>query len=240
MEMLLSSNGLSNESIVHTFDGMFSAVPDRPKLAYISTAACTQAGVEYADWQKRNIRQVQERGYEVEVADLRTLDSNQLEAILATADGWYVDGGNVFFLSYWMEQRGVFSFVQDNPELVHGKKYFGISAGSMIATPSLVLASQALEYPEDFASQRYERFAPNNQACARTLKLVNFLFRPHLNNPDFPLARLEVTRQAVQDVPAPVYVLDDQSALHVTNDQVSVISEGEWHLLNSHESVTSK
>ena len=229
MELLLSSNGLTNDSIHEVFRGMFNNVPAHPKITYIPSAAYAEPGPK--DWVTRHIQELTTSGYDVTVTDLRHSSKHQVRDSLQRADGLYVDGGNILYLSYLMQRSGLFELAAEELDLLQQLKYFGISAGSMITTPSLELSSQALEFPQAFNSGHYEQLVPSGQGCARTLGLVDFLLRPHFNNPDFPLARLDIVEQADLSTASPIYLLDDQSAVHVTDGQVSVISEGDWQRL---------
>ena len=64
----------------------------------------------------------------------------------------------------------------------------------------------------------------------RTLDLVDFVIRPHLNADYFPAATLATFAVSAAKVPVPLYAFDDQSAIRATDGTVEVISEGDWHL----------
>jgi dipeptidase E len=53
---------------------------------------------------------------------------------------------------------------------------------------------------------------------------------PHVDNPNFPTASLANAARWAARLPVPVYAIDDQTAIKVTDGTVDVISEGHWKL----------
>ena len=67
-------------------------------------------------------------------------------------------------------------------------------------------------------------------AIAPGMGLVDFSLFPHLNDEaktDTSMANVE--RWAAR-LPAPMYAIDDQTAIKVTDDTIEVVSEGHWKL----------
>jgi dipeptidase E len=127
-----------------------------------------------------------------------------------------------------MEKSGL---MDQLPKLLQKRIYAGISAGSMIVTDNLRLASQALE-KGDLRDEEYNELGPPGQSSSRTLRLVNFVVRPHLNSPWFPNITIDKLSDLAEKLPLPIYAIDDQTAIQVVDGVVDVVSEGTWQLFN--------
>ena len=122
-----------------------------------------------------------------------------------------MDGGDATYLCHWMRQSGLADLLATLPEMV----WVGVSAGSMVMTPRI---------GDDFVSWPS---APDD----RTLGIVDFSIFPHLENPDLPWNTMETAERWAADIAGPAYIVDDQTAIKVTNGTVDVVSEGQWKLL---------
>jgi len=148
----------------------------------------------------------------------------QLEA----SDAIIVGGGNGFYLSYWMERSGLFELL---PRLLRqGKVYVGVSAGSMVLTPGLNVDRDHLRQTGVYRDDQYGEDMHASAGSDKTLGLVDFVIRPHLNSDYFSHATLETIEQWAAIVDAPLYALDDESALKVVDGRVEVVSAGQWKL----------
>lgn len=227
MKLLLTSNGLSNDSIAHALEELVGKRPEDTKIAFIPTAGIIDRSDK--EWLIKDLYRILERGYYVDIIELPALTPDQIHQALREADVIFVGGGNTFYLSYWLQKSGLFELL---PELLQTKVYAGISAGSMITGQSLVLSSQALNNPKAFEDKDYDEVGPTGQSSAETLKLVSFIFRPHLNSRFFSTVRIDELKEKVKGLGSPVYALDDDSALKIVDGEVEVISEGEWVLID--------
>lgn len=227
MKLLLTSNGLSNISIAKAFEELIGKKPEESKVAFIPTAANPQR--DDNGWLIDDMYRIRKLGYTVDVVELTALKKKEIKEILEKQDAIFVGGGNTFYLSYWMQKTGLFDLL---PELLKNKVYAGISAGSMIATANLKLPSQAIEKIDDLEDKDYDLLGPSGQSSGKSLKLVNFLVRPHLNSNHFPRNRKEFLEEVARKVDEKIYALDDDSAVKVVDGQVSVISEGDWLVFN--------
>lgn len=100
----------------------------------------------------------------------------------------------------------------------------------MVVTHSLNLNRAELARTSIYYDDEYDEAAPPNAGSDQTLKLVDFVIRPHLNSADFPAATLENMEKWAAKVDVPMYAIDDQTAIKVVDGEVEVISEGEWKL----------
>ncbi len=228
MKLLLTSGGITNESIKNAFLGLAGKPAEEIKVAFIPTAGLPEPGDKA--WLINDLYRLKQLGCYVDIVDLAQLKKEEWLARAKVCDVIFVGGGNSFYLSYWFEQSGFFAML---PELLKTRVYTGISAGSMIVTGSLKLSSQALNvYGQLKNEEEYNKLGPEGRSLPKTANLVPFLFRPHLNSESFPMSRLEFMAEAAKDFAQPIYVADDQTAIKVVNDTIEVVSEGTWKKYN--------
>jgi dipeptidase E len=55
---------------------------------------------------------------------------------------------------------------------------------------------------------------------------------PHLDHEDHPDASAANAEKWAARLPVPLYAIDDQTAIKVTDGSVEVVSEGHWKLFN--------
>jgi dipeptidase E len=134
-------------------------------------------------------------------------------------DALLVGGGDCLYLCYWMRQSGLADLL---PSLPRETVYVGVSAGSMVVTPTprMTLAANW--------GETYDGLNPPT-GSDRALGLVDFSLLPHLDgrNPENSLANLE---RVAATIPMPAYAIDDQTAIKVTDGSVELVSEGHWKL----------
>jgi dipeptidase E len=157
------------------------------------------------------------------VLELTALPSIQRDSWVPTlqeTDALLVWGGNVLYLSYWMQQAGLADLLPSLENMV----YVGVSAGSIVTTP----------YNGD--AEWNLRFVPPASDMAlqgeRAMGLVDFALWVHLDNPDpifegNSMANIECWAAGM---PVPTYAIDDETALKVSGASVEVVSEGHWRL----------
>ncbi len=116
------------------------------------------------------------------------------------------------------------------PTLLQDTVYVGVSAGSVVATHSFQADPVALAERGVYRDADFEEDAPLGGGSDKTLGLLDFVIRPHLNADYFPTATLELFARSAAALDVPLYAFDDQTALAVVDGDVRVISEGEWKL----------
>jgi dipeptidase E len=224
MKLLLTSNGLSNDSIAKAFQDLIGKEPKNTKVAFIPTAANSERGSK--DWLIQDQYRILERGYYVDIIELTAIKPEKLKEALESMDAIFIGGGNTFYLSYWMQKTGLFEML---PELLKTKVYGGISAGSIIAGASL-LPSKAIK--EGYIDRHYQERSTKDEGSDKALNLVNMVFRPHLGSASFPTVNKDNLTKIAPKLSYPMYALDDSSALKIVDGKIEIISEGEWLLLN--------
>jgi len=228
MKLLLTSHGLSNDSINNAFSELIGKKPSDTKVAFIPTAYICDRGDKY--WLIDNLYQLKSYGYHVDIIEIAVLTPQAIENALNDSDAIFVGGGNPFYLSYWMQKKGLFELL---PKLLKTKVYAGISAGSMIAGSSFMLSSKALKHGI-LEESDYDDIGPIGESSAKTLNFVNFVFKPHLNSIHHAEERSEeYVRKLAEKTDKLIYTIDDQSAIKIVDGKIEVISEGEWLLLNN-------
>jgi Peptidase family S51 len=63
----------------------------------------------------------------------------------------------------------------------------------------------------------------------RALGLVDFSMFPHLDHENMPDNSMANAEKWAAGMPQPVYLIDDQTAIKVTDGAVEVVSEGHWN-----------
>lgn len=215
MKLLLTSGGITNKSIAKALFELVGKKPEETKLAFIPTAANFQSGDkswlidDLVNLKKLNLKKL-------DIVDISALPKEIWLPRLEVADILFFCGGNTSHLMFWLEKSGLAEFL---PELLETRVYAGISAGSIVTNPTLVLSNKDKRlYYEEVTGYKGEK----------GLGFVDFYLRPHLNSKDFPHVSETYLREIKKDIPAVIYGLDDQSALKVVDGNVEVVTEGKY------------
>jgi dipeptidase E len=145
----------------------------------------------------------------LELTALPSIDNELWVPMVRETDVLLVNGGDPLFLCYWMRQSGLADLLPSLREMV----YVGLSAGSMVMTPSI--------------GQDFVGWTPPTGGD-ETLGIVDFSIFPHLDNPDLPENTMATAETWAAGLPSPAYVIDDETAIRVLDGTVDVISEGHW------------
>ncbi len=219
MKLLLTSAGFTNDSIRQAFIRMTDKPVGDMKLAFIPTAANVVEGDK--EWLIEDMDNCRKLVFsEIDIVDFSAIPKAMWLPRLHSADAFLFGGGNTFHLMYCLEKFGLKEVL---PDLLTTRIYVGISAGSMVTTKSLMLSQSAKLYTE------YSGKLKNEDAG---LGFVPFHIRPHLNSEWFPEVRTPILEKLASKIPAPIYALDDNSAVSVIDGKIEVISEGEWQKFN--------
>lgn len=218
MKLLLTSGGLTNESISKALFDMVGKKPEDTNLVFIPTAANVEAGDK--DWLINDLVNINKQNFKlVDIVDISALEQKLWRPRLEVADVLFFGGCNTFHLMEWVNKSGLAEIL---PDLLKSRVYVGLSAGSMVTCKDLALNLSKIVYEEDLG--RTENM--------KALNFVDFYFLPHLNSEWFKKLREPEIREASKDMKEKIYALDDNSALKVIDGKVEVISEGEYLILN--------
>jgi dipeptidase E len=218
MKLLLTSAGITNPSIHHALVALLGKPIAESSALCIPTAsyAHPMAGPGAA-WRfisgREPVCPMCELGWQslgvLELTALPSIDKALWVPLLQQTDVLLVNGGDTLYLCYWMRQSGLADLLPTLRETV----WVGLSAGSMVMTPSI---------GEDFVI--WKPPAGGDE----TLGLVDFSIFPHLDHPDLPENTLADAERWAAGMARPAYAIDDQTAIQVVDGAIEVVSEGHW------------
>jgi len=212
MKLLLTSAGIANKSIAKALLSLTEISFHKLKLVFIPTAANIEKGDK--SWFIQDLWNCHNLGFSsIDIVDISALPQSIWEPRIQDAHILHIGGGNTYYLAHWIRKSGLRDIL---PDLLKTKIYVGTSAGSIVVSPGFTMSSSE---PGIFQHER-------------TLNLVRFHIRPHLNSPDFPQIKKETLEKRAVELQAPIYCLDDQSAITVVDDNIEVISEGKYLVFN--------
>jgi len=133
--------------------------------------------------------------------------------MLGETDALLVGGGDCQYLSYWMQRSGLADLL---PSLLQKVVYVSLSAGSMVMTR--------------FGTTYGHHTLPAE--TAKCLGFLDFALHPRLDYEEFPDNSLADLEKLAATIPVPSNLVDDQTAIKVTNGIIDVVSEGKWKLVN--------
>lgn len=232
MKLLLTSAGVCNGSIWRALEGMLGKPVEKANAVYVGTAVYALPGA--VGNAARALHSFSSMGWGnlgiMELTALPSVPEDCWLPDLEAADALLVMGGNTGYLSYWMYESGLADRI---PGLLErGMTYVGLSAGSLVVSHSLRAEPTTLRETGVYYDDEYDEAAPKGFGSDRTLKLVDFVIRPHLGSEYFPQATLDHFAKAAERVDAPLYAIDDQTAISVVDGTIEVVSEGTWKLFN--------
>jgi dipeptidase E len=218
MKYLLTSAGIKNTSI-HTalIDLLGKPIaestalciptaiypfPGGPSMAYRFISGSTANPMCELGWKSLGV---------LELTALPSIKAEYWIAAVQAADALLVQGGDVLYLCRWMRESGLAGLLPSLRDLV----YVGVSAGSMVTAPVF--------------GETYDD--PDTPFVIDTgLGLVDFALLPHLDHADHPESSTARVAGMAAELPVPLYAIDDETAIKVSDGTVEVVSEGNWQL----------
>ena len=219
MKLLLTSAGISNTSIHNALVDLLGKPIAEASALFVPTAiyALRNGG----DIARRVINgslgaPFCELGWKsLGILELTALPSIKQEVwvtMLQETDALLVGGGDCQYLTYWMRQSGLADLL---PSLLRKTVYVGLSAGSMVMTRfGTTYGGHTLPAESD-----------------KSLGLFDFALHPHLDYETFPDNSMANLEKLAATLDMPSYLIDDDTAIKVTDGKVEVISEGHWKLV---------
>ena len=133
MRLLLTSVGVTNNSIRKALVELLGKPVEECQAVQITTVLyASPSGPEDA---YQMARYYGEMGWKelgsLELTTLPTIEEEHWLPFVESSDAILVSGGNTGYLSYWLQESG---FAERLPGLLEERVYFGISAGSAMAT----------------------------------------------------------------------------------------------------------
>lgn len=208
MKLLLTSAGIRNKSLAKALVGLVGKDVKDIKIGYIPTAANVEPGNK--DWYIDQFVNLREYGFTwIDVIDISAPEV-RWQKRLEDMDVVLVSGGNTFHLLDQVRKTGFDEWLVKN---LDKKIYVGISAGSIIVTPSIAIASV------DEGDVNYIGISD-----LTGLSLVDFEVSPH--TPEN--VSHEGNEQYLKATQNTLYGMDNETAVQVVDGEIEVISEGEW------------
>ena len=223
MKYLLTSAGITNPSIHDALLGLLGKPIAECNALCIPTASYGHPMVSPAQaWKfiagQEHRTPMVELGWKsvgiLELTALPSIDAERWIPWVQEADVVLVNGGDVLYLCYWMQQSGLADLL---PSLQN--VWVGLSAGSMVMTPRV---------GEDFVQWKPPTGGDE------TLGVVDFSIFPHLDHPDLSENTLANAEKWAAGLGNPAYAIDDATAFKVVDGNVEIVSEGHWKQLTSY------
>jgi dipeptidase E len=243
IKLLLTSNGVTNQSIHNALVGLLGKPIAECKALFIPTAIYPFPNGAYYAWQAmfgNKKSALADLGWKsvgvLELTALQSIERSIWAPSVEEADALLVWGGDPLYLSYWMQQSGLADLLlSSSRHLV----YVGVSAGSMAAThiigetySNLPNASHNTLTSEDMVFDTPQGQISRTFVTAYGAGLVDFSIIPHLYGVEHPDTSETNAKIWASKIPAPTYAIDDQSAIKVVNGVAEIVSEGNWKLFN--------
>ena len=220
MKLLLTSGGIMNSLMEKEIIALTKKPASKLRVAFIPTAANVEDGDKH--WLIDDLQSLISMGIGmIDVVDISALPRDIWEKRLRKADVLEFGGGNTFHLMYWIRKSGLDKILED---LLKKKLYIGISAGSIVTNPTLLLSRKEPLDPQ-FYSEEIGWVQDDTG-----LNFVDFYIRPHFNNPHFRDITYENIKKRSEGINAPVYLIDDQTAISVNGKKIRVVSKGTYHI----------
>lgn len=245
MNLLLTSSGISNDSIHQALVELLGKHISASKALFIPTAIYPFPGGSYmaygAIMKDSRYPSLANLGWKslgiLELTALSSIDRKAWVADVEEADAILVWGGDPLYLSYWMQESGLSEILAELPK---EKVYVGVSAGSMVTSSTIgeCYSNEPSRKHHAMTREVITFQTPKGElngtlVTGPGIGLVEFGIIPHYHNENHPDASVENAAIWASKLPYPVYALDDQSAIQVTDGEVKIISEGAWKLFNA-------
>lgn len=205
--LFLSSGGIRFPIIKQEFLKILYKPPKEIKLAHIITAAKVAENTDYFEKDKIAL---QETGFQITEIDITGKTETELRGLLKDTDVIYVQGGNGFYLLKQIWDSGFDKVVNDLLE--KGVIYFGISAGTYVACPTIEM--------HEWKGVKDNHYGLTN---LQAMNLVPFLITVHYNREKYR----EKVKAGMAKTTLPVKMLTDDQALLIQNEKITLVGEGE-------------
>ena len=174
--------------------------PGGPSMAYRFISGSTANPMCELGWKSLGV---------LELTALPSIKAEYWIAAVQETDALLVNGGDVLYLYRWMRESGLADLLPALRETV----YVGVSAGSMVTAP---IFGETYDDPQ------------TPFVIATGLGLVDFALLPHLDHANHPESSMANAERMAAALPAPLYAIDDETAIKVAGGTVEVVSEGHW------------
>ncbi|MFF3375854.1 Type 1 glutamine amidotransferase-like domain-containing protein [Streptomyces sp. NPDC002680] len=218
MNLLLTASGLRNATLRDALRDLLGKPFASANIVYVPTASVAEPGDH--GWLIADMNRLHTLGWrEFDILELNGLPRRLVRDRLAHADVIYVSGGNHYHLARSITGNGL---AEDFLELLESRVYVGLSAGSMIFSRNLTAHSA------DVIGDTADLHVLGATTVEPPFGLYDWYLKPHLYSPDFPERDDAWADRIIERADFPVYFIDDDTAVRVTDGKVDVVSEGRW------------
>ena len=218
MKLLLTASGLRNTTLRDALRDLLGKPFESANIVYVPTASVAEPGDH--GWLVEDMSRLHGLGWrEFDVLELNGLPRQMVRDRLAHADVIYAGGGNHYHLARSITGNGL---AEDFLELLESRVYVGLSAGSMIFSRNLT------EHSADVIGDTADLHVLGATTLQPPFGLFDWYLKSHLYSPDFPERDDAWADRIAERADFPIYFIDDDTAVRVTDDKVDVISEGRW------------
>ncbi len=207
--ILASSSALFTSAKINDY---LNKIITEYKIAYITTASNEVPDTKYI---KRRMKMMDRLNYKYQPVDIAKYNLDELENILIKYDLIFVEGGNTFYLLKMIRRSGFDKIIKKL--LNKGIVYVGLSAGSYVATPSIITAT--------WSKRGFDRCDVKNY---QAMNLVPFLVKAHFN----ASKDCHYIKKA-KKLSKPVRFLNDDQAIIVSKGEYILIGDGEGIVVNN-------
>ena len=219
--MLLTSSGLSNETLLDALRDLTGKPFGSADVVCIPTASVAESGDH--GWLVERLHRLHGLGWRsLNILELNGLPRRTVLDRLLRADVVYVEGGNHYHLARSISGNDL---AGDFLEALRSRVYVGVSAGSM------VFSRHMTEHAGEVIGDLADLHALGATTLAAPFGLFDWYLKPHLYSPDFPERDDAWADRIAERADFPIYFIDDDTAVRVVGDTVDVVTEGRWRRL---------
>ena len=212
MKLLLTSAGLINQTLIDILTGLTGKSPAATSIGFITTAQNHLDGTT-EELYVSQLEPLRRAGF-AHIATVDPAGYDNWPTILANVDVVIVGGGNTFNLLNQLRLTEFPAWLHQNIERI---TYVGVSAGSILITPSISIAPIDNGDEDLWDTRDLTGFG-----------LVDFEVSPH--SPE------EVSDAAnsayAKSIKSKLYTFDNQMAVRVQDGRVDMVGEGAWQIYN--------
>ncbi|QJS99849.1 type 1 glutamine amidotransferase-like domain-containing protein [Streptomyces asoensis] len=218
MKLLLTASGLRNATLRDALRDLLGKPFESANIVYVPTASVAEPGDH--GWVVANMSRLHDLGWrEFDILELNGLPRQMVLDRLLHADVIYVEGGSHYHLARSITGNGL---AEGFLEVLERRVYVGVSAGSMIFSRNLT------EHSADVIGDAADLHVLGATTVESPFGFFDWYLKPHLYSPDFPERDDAWADRVVERADFPIYFIDDDTAIRVSDDKVDVISEGRW------------
>lgn len=202
--IILASSGrtfLKNNNI----DKYLRRPIEKCKILYIITATKLKEDKSYTYRTQARMKKLK---YDYIKYDIEGKTKSDIRQAMEGIDIVYVEGGNTAYLLRCVQKSGFTSVLKEY--LGKGVVYYGSSAGTYIACPTIQVSSWSYN------------FDPNQVTDYTAMNLVPIYVRVHYQDD-----QLEKWQQKVKELGKPLWLINDNQALLCQNGKVKLLGGGE-------------